>query len=81
MTATISREFELSAVQREAVTEELFARWQAAEPDRFHCFCGSHADLVDAVNHSRERAAHDRDRGAALERAEQRQRDHNEIGS
>ena len=81
MTAPTSSGFELSAAQRDALTEELFAHWRAAEPDRFHCFCGSDADLVDAVNHSRERAARDRDRQAALERTEQRERDHDEIGS
>lgn len=47
---------------RDALTHELFAGLQALEPDKFHCFCGGDADLIDAVQDVRGRLA-DREPG------------------
>lgn len=40
---------ELGDAQRTALTNELFAHWQAKDPENHHCFCGGDQDLVDAV--------------------------------
>jgi hypothetical protein len=47
--------------QRDALTEELLARWEAAEPGTHKCFCGSDRDLIEAVE--RYRHEQDRERG------------------
>ena len=39
----------LSAAQRIALTNELFAHWHAKDPEAHHCFCGSDNDLLDAI--------------------------------
>ena len=84
MTTPAAGNFQLTDAQRDALTSELFAHWHQAEPDRFHCFCGTDADLVDAVNQARQREVRERSRDrelTELQRAEQRQREHDEIGS
>ena len=52
---------QLSDEQRDALTEELFARQHAAEPDKGFCFCGDDRDLVEAVERLRDEQ--DRERG------------------
>jgi hypothetical protein len=39
--------------KRYALSKEPFADWHAREPDRFHCFCGSDQDLIDAITEIR----------------------------
>ena len=56
----------LSDAQRDALSNELFAHWQAAEPDKHHCFCGSDRDLVEAI--------------AEIRAERERARDDDEIG-
>ena len=53
---------QLGDAQRDGLIKELFAHYQATEPDKHHCFCGSDQDLVDAITQARaerERAADD----------------------
>ena len=52
---------QLSDEQRTALTDELFARHRAAEPDKHLCFCGGDRELIDAVERLREEQ--DRERG------------------
>ncbi|HEY2223761.1 hypothetical protein [Actinomycetospora sp.] len=52
---------QLSDQQRDALTKELFARQQVAEPGSHFCFCGGDRDLIDAVE--RYRDEQDRERG------------------
>ena len=53
----------LSEQNRDALTRELFARWEAAEPGRHHyCFAGSDADLIAAVERLRHHHNHEQDR-------------------
>lgn len=51
----------LTDKQRDALTAELFAHWQATEPDKGHCFTGGDRELIEAVEHIRDEQ--DRERG------------------
>jgi hypothetical protein len=52
---------QLTDAQRVALTDELFARQHAAEPDKHFCFCGGDRELIAAVERLREEQ--DRERG------------------
>lgn len=52
---------QLTDQQRSALTTELFARWETAEPGSHKCFCGSDRDLIAAVERLRDQQ--DRERG------------------
>ncbi|MCD2190973.1 hypothetical protein [Actinomycetospora soli] len=57
----VNRQSGLSERARDALTRELFARWEAAEPGRHHCFIGSDAEMVAAVERLRHQDRHDLD--------------------
>lgn len=80
MTTPTTGGFQLTDAQRDVLTSELFAHWHQAEPDRFHCFCGTDADLVDAVNQARQRQVRERDRDRELDALERAEREQKEIG-
>jgi hypothetical protein len=52
---------QLSDERRTALTDELFARQHAAEPDKHFCFSGGDRELIDAVQRLRDEQ--DRERG------------------
>jgi hypothetical protein len=45
---------QLTDEQRDGLTKELFARWEAAEPNTHKCFTGGDRDLVEAVERYRD---------------------------
>lgn len=51
----------LSDEARDALTRELFARWNAAEPGADHCFSGGDRELVAAVGRLRDEQDRERD--------------------
>lgn len=58
---TTPHEQGLSDAARDALLDELFARWDAEQPGCHKCFCGSDEQLIDAVE--RYRDEQDRERG------------------
>ena len=44
----------LSDAARSALVDELFARWEAAEPGSHKCFCGSDEQLIEAIERYRD---------------------------
>ena len=55
------QEVRLSDEQRDALTNELFARQEAADPGKHRCFCGSDRDLINAVQTARAQADRERE--------------------
>ena len=59
---TAREPLELSREQRDAMTSELFAHWNAVSPGQSHCFCGGDSQLVDALQKVRAERERERER-------------------
>ena len=45
-TKTVPHDLQLDPAQRDAMHKELFAIWNALDPDAFHCFAGTDRTLL-----------------------------------